>query len=46
LATIDAAWTAMKVASQLVMFLKRPDGQMPFNREGEAVQADRRRGNR
>lgn len=29
--------TAMKVASQLVMFFKRPGGQMQFTRKGEAV---------
>lgn len=33
--------TAMKVASQLVMFFKRPGGQMQFTRKGEAVPAGR-----
>lgn len=33
--------TAMKVASQLVMFFKRPGGQMQFSRKGEAVPAGR-----
>lgn len=33
--------TAMKVASQLVMFFKRPGGQMQFTRRGEAVPAGR-----
>jgi transcriptional regulator GlxA family with amidase domain len=32
---------AMKVASQLVMFFKRPGGQMQFSRKGEAVPAGR-----
>lgn len=32
---------AMKVASQLVMFFKRPGGQMQFTRKGEAVPAGR-----
>ncbi|MGL5169007.1 MAG: GlxA family transcriptional regulator [Afipia sp.] len=32
---------AMKVSSQLVMFFKRPGGQMQFSREGEAVPAGR-----
>jgi transcriptional regulator GlxA family with amidase domain len=31
----------MKVASQLVMFFKRPGGQMQFSRKGEAVPAGR-----
>ncbi|WP_448029160.1 GlxA family transcriptional regulator [Bradyrhizobium liaoningense] len=33
--------TAMKVASQLVMFFKRPGGQMQFSRKGETVPAGR-----
>ncbi|MCK1754408.1 GlxA family transcriptional regulator [Bradyrhizobium sp. 137] len=33
--------TAMKVASQLVMFFKRPGGQMQFTRKGAAVPAGR-----
>lgn len=33
--------TAMKVASQLVMFFKRPGGQMQFSRKGESVPAGR-----
>ena len=33
--------TAMKVPSQLVMFFKRPGGQMQFTRKGEAVPAGR-----
>lgn len=33
--------TAMKVASQLVMFFKRLGGQMQFTRKGEAVPAGR-----
>jgi hypothetical protein len=33
--------TAMRVASQLVMFFKRPGGQMQFTRKGEAVPAGR-----
>lgn len=33
--------TAMKVASQLVMFFKRPGGQMQFTRKGETVPAGR-----
>jgi transcriptional regulator GlxA family with amidase domain len=33
--------TAMKVASQLVMFFKRPGGQMQFTRNGEVVPAGR-----
>jgi transcriptional regulator GlxA family with amidase domain len=32
---------AMKVASQLVMFFRRPGGQMQFSRKGEAVPAGR-----
>lgn len=32
---------AMKVASQLVMFFKRPGGQMQYSRKGEAVPAGR-----
>lgn len=32
---------AMKVASQLVMFFKRPGGQMQFSRKGAAVPAGR-----
>ncbi|MCZ0736280.1 GlxA family transcriptional regulator [Phreatobacter sp. AB_2022a] len=32
---------AMRVASQLVMFFKRPGGQMQFSRKGEAVPAGR-----
>ncbi|QOZ73953.1 GlxA family transcriptional regulator [Bradyrhizobium arachidis] len=32
---------AMKVASQLVMFFKRPGGQMQFTRKGETVPAGR-----
>jgi transcriptional regulator GlxA family with amidase domain len=32
---------AMKVASQLVMFFKRPGGQMQFSRKGEAAPAGR-----
>lgn len=32
---------AMKVASQLVMFFKRPGGQMQFTRKGEAVPVGR-----
>jgi transcriptional regulator GlxA family with amidase domain len=32
---------AMKVAAQLVMFFKRPGGQMQFSRKGEAVLAGR-----
>lgn len=32
---------AMKVASQLVMFFKRPGGQMQFSRKGEALPAGR-----
>ncbi|WP_426613151.1 GlxA family transcriptional regulator [Bradyrhizobium sp. McL0616] len=32
---------AMRVASQLVMFFKRPGGQMQFTRKGEAVPAGR-----
>ena len=32
---------AMRVASQLVMFFKRPGGQMQFSRNGEAVPAGR-----
>lgn len=32
---------AMRVASQLVMFFKRPGGQMQFSRKGEAVLAGR-----
>lgn len=32
---------AMKVASQLVMFFKRPGGQMQFTRKGETVLAGR-----
>ena len=32
---------AMKVASQLVMFFKRPGGQMQYSRRGEAVPAGR-----
>jgi transcriptional regulator GlxA family with amidase domain len=32
---------AMKVAAQLVMFFKRPGGQMQFSRKGEAVPAGR-----
>jgi transcriptional regulator GlxA family with amidase domain len=32
---------AMQVASQLVMFFKRPGGQMQFSRNGEAVPAGR-----
>lgn len=32
---------AMNVSSQLVMFFKRPGGQMQFSREGEAVPAGR-----
>jgi transcriptional regulator GlxA family with amidase domain len=32
---------AMKVAGQLVMFFKRPGGQMQFSRRGEAVPAGR-----
>jgi transcriptional regulator GlxA family with amidase domain len=32
---------AMKVASQLVMFFKRPGGQMQFSRRGEAAPAGR-----
>jgi transcriptional regulator GlxA family with amidase domain len=32
---------AMRVASQLVMFFKRPGGQMQFSRRGEAVPAGR-----
>ena len=32
---------AMQVASQLVMFFKRPGGQMQFSRKGEAVPAGR-----
>jgi transcriptional regulator GlxA family with amidase domain len=32
---------AMKVASQLVMFFKRPGGQMQFSRKGEAVPTGR-----
>lgn len=32
---------AMKIASQLVMFFKRPGGQMQFSRRGEAVPAGR-----
>lgn len=33
--------TAMKVAGQLVMFFKRPGGQMQFTRKGAAVPAGR-----
>lgn len=33
--------TAMKVASQLVMFFKRPGGQMQFSRKSETVPAGR-----
>jgi transcriptional regulator GlxA family with amidase domain len=33
--------TAMRVASQLVMFFKRPGGQMQFTSKGEAVPAGR-----
>ncbi|WP_035973121.1 GlxA family transcriptional regulator [Bradyrhizobium sp. WSM3983] len=33
--------TAMKVASQLVMFFKRPGGQMQFTRKGETVPTGR-----
>ena len=32
---------AMRIASQLVMFFKRPGGQMQFSRKGEAVPAGR-----
>jgi transcriptional regulator GlxA family with amidase domain len=32
---------AMKVAAQLVMFFKRPGGQMQFSRKGEAAPAGR-----
>lgn len=32
---------AMKVAGQLVMFFKRPGGQMQFSRKGEAIPAGR-----
>ncbi len=32
---------AMRVASQLVMFFKRPGGQLQFSRKGEAVPAGR-----
>lgn len=32
---------AMKVAAQLVMFFKRPGGQMQFSRKGEIVVAER-----
>ena len=32
---------AMRVASQLVMFFKRPGGQMQFSRKGEAMPAGR-----
>lgn len=32
---------AMKVASQLVMFFKRPGGQMQFSRKGESLPAGR-----
>jgi transcriptional regulator GlxA family with amidase domain len=32
---------AMKVAGQLVMFFKRPGGQMQFSRKGEAAPAGR-----
>ena len=32
---------AMKVAAQLVMFFKRPGGQMQFSRKGEAMPAGR-----
>lgn len=32
---------AMRVASQLVMFFKRPGGQMQFSRKGEAIPAGR-----
>jgi transcriptional regulator GlxA family with amidase domain len=32
---------AMKVAAQLVMFFKRPGGQMQFSRKGEAVPSGR-----
>jgi AraC-like DNA-binding protein len=32
---------AMKVAAQLVMFFKRPGGQMQFSREGESLPAGR-----
>lgn len=32
---------AMRVASQLVMFFKRPGGQMQFSRRGEAIPAGR-----
>ena len=32
---------AMQIASQLVMFFKRPGGQMQFSRKGEAVPAGR-----
>jgi transcriptional regulator GlxA family with amidase domain len=32
---------AMRVASQLVMFFKRPGGQMQFSRKGEAVPTGR-----
>jgi transcriptional regulator GlxA family with amidase domain len=32
---------AMRVASQLVMFFKRPGGQMQFSRKGEALPAGR-----
>jgi transcriptional regulator GlxA family with amidase domain len=32
---------AMRVASQLVMFFKRPGGQMQFSRKGEAVPSGR-----
>lgn len=32
---------AMRVANQLVMFFKRPGGQMQFSRKGEAMPAGR-----
>src|SRR3984885_2333701 len=32
---------AMRVASQLVMFFKRPGGQLQFSRKGEALPAGR-----